>query len=635
MSFRYFRFSAGTESAYEYIRTSCDSTLGYVSPNSSLLSSTEALHDSVNRILLALDTSTLLYATAVPLLTQAISIGVCEAVTSTEYFGATTPATVSSGGSATTDASLLTSGTLSDARLSGNVVLSSSLAAVATSGAYSDLTGKPSIPAAVTTLPYASITGTPTLAAVATTGAYSDLTGKPTIPAAVTSLPYSSITGTPTLSAVATSGSYVDLTNKPTIPAAVTTLPYSSITGTPTLATVATSGSYVDLTNTPTIPSAYSLPVATASVLGGVKQGSNTTIAADGTISVAAPVTTLAYSAITGTPSLATVATSGSYADLTNKPTIPSAYTLPNATASVLGGITVSTGLSVSSGAVSVAYGTSGTTACAGNDSRLSDSRTPTSHTHGNLTNDGAIGSTSGQIVVTTTSGVLTTASSIASSAVSGLAASATTNALVADNISSGTLPDARISATYPSVGLVLANQNCAGPLSSSTRIEPFPIAGSATNLSNTSGTVLMTFFTPMFAKTVASIQFGTLAVVTSSATLIRFGLYTFDEASLTATLVARTASDTTIFAAVQTAYSRTFSTVGGYPSSYSLQAGTRYGVALIIVATTAGGVAGRTVPQAFSGASPRQSGSLASQSDLPTSVTVTYSNNVPYFSLV
>ena len=91
---------------------------------------------------------------------------------------------------------------------------------------------------------------------------------------------------------------------------------YSSLTGAPALATVATSGSYTDLSNKPTIPSAYTLPAATATVLGGVKQGSNTTIAADGTISVAAPVTSLPYSSITGTPALAAVATSGSASDL-------------------------------------------------------------------------------------------------------------------------------------------------------------------------------------------------------------------------------------------------------------------------------------------------------------------------------
>ena len=54
-------------------------------------------------------------------------------------------------------------------------------------------------------------------------------------------------------------------------------------------------------------------------------------------------------------------------------------------------------------------FGTAANTFCQGNDSRLSDSRTPTSHTHGNVTNAGAIGSTANLPVITTTSGVLTT----------------------------------------------------------------------------------------------------------------------------------------------------------------------------------------------------------------------------------
>ena len=44
---------------------------------------------------------------------------------------------------------------------------------------------------------------------------------------------------------------------------------------------------------------------------------------------------------------LASVAKSGSYNDLTNKPTIPSAYTLPTASASVLGGVKVGSGLAI------------------------------------------------------------------------------------------------------------------------------------------------------------------------------------------------------------------------------------------------------------------------------------------------
>ena len=85
-----------------------------------------------------------------------------------------------------------------------------------------------------------------------------------------------------------------------------------------------------------------------------------------------------------------------------------------------------STGLSVAGGIVSVAFGATSTTACAGNDARLSDARTPTSHAHGNVTNAGAIGSTSGLIVVTGAGGVLTTAATISASAVSGLGTLAT-----------------------------------------------------------------------------------------------------------------------------------------------------------------------------------------------------------------
>jgi len=245
------------------------------------------------------------------------------------------------------------------------------------------------------------------------------------------------------------------------------------------------------------VAGSYTLPVASASVLGGVKQGSNVTIDGTGILSVAAPVT---WSTLAGKPTFATVATSGAYADLSGTPaaySLPTAtssilggikigsgltidgsgvvtaagtYTLPAATTSTLGGVIVGTGLSVTSGTVSVSYGTGSATACVGNDARLSDARTPTAHnqafstitatpttltgygitdaalsthTHGNITNAGAIGSTSGQIVVTTTSGVLTTAATIAAAAVSGLAAVATSGS--GSDITTGTVAVARL----------------------------------------------------------------------------------------------------------------------------------------------------------------------------------------------
>ena len=58
---------------------------------------------------------------------------------------------------------------------------------------------------------------------------------------------------------------------------------------------------------------------------------------------------------------LATVATTGSYTDLINKPTIPSAYTLPTADATTLGGIKVGANLTMMSGVLSAPTPTGGT----------------------------------------------------------------------------------------------------------------------------------------------------------------------------------------------------------------------------------------------------------------------------------
>lgn len=58
----------------------------------------------------------------------------------------------------------------------------SGLQPVATSGAYSDLTGTPSLTTVATTGAYSDLTGKPNLAIVATSGDYNDLTNPPTIP---------------------------------------------------------------------------------------------------------------------------------------------------------------------------------------------------------------------------------------------------------------------------------------------------------------------------------------------------------------------------------------------------------------------------------------------------------------------
>ena len=166
----------------------------------------------------------------------------------------------------------------------------------------------------------------PTLATVATSGSYDDLTNKPSIPAAQVNSDWDAVSGAaqilnkPNLATVATSGSYADLSNKPTIPDAQVNSDWDAVSGVaqilnkPNLATVATSGSYNDLSNKPSIPAAQ--VNADWDAVSGVAQILNKP-------SLATVATTGAYSDLSGTPSLATVATSGSYADLSNKPTIP------------------------------------------------------------------------------------------------------------------------------------------------------------------------------------------------------------------------------------------------------------------------------------------------------------------------
>ena len=65
-------------------------------------------------------------------------------------------------------------------------------------------------------------------------------------------------------------------------------------------------------------------------------------------------------------------------------------------------------------------FGSAANTFCQGNDSRLSDARTPTSHTHGNLTNDGKVGSTANYFVYTTTGGAITSKQKIGNITTSG-----------------------------------------------------------------------------------------------------------------------------------------------------------------------------------------------------------------------
>jgi hypothetical protein len=127
--------------------------------------------------------------------------------------------------------------------------------------------------------------------------------------------------------------------------------------------------------------------------------------------------------------------------------------------------------------------------------------------------------------------------------------------------------------------------------------------------------------FTPQYDLTISSISVASATTQTSGTALVRFGLYTVS--GNTAALVARTASDTTIFSSINTVYNRTLDTTGGYPATYTLTAGTRYALGVLIVASTPGSVynAFEAPPAALSALAPRITGAYAGQTDLPTSV--------------
>lgn len=190
-----------------------------------------------------------------------------------------------------------------------------------------------------------------------------------------------------------------------------------------------------------------------------------------------------------------------------------------------------------------------------------------------------------------------------------------------------GTLDDARLSAnvaTRESVG-----QYFNVP---STAVDVFPrseIRSSTVGIA--SGSMFICFFTANKTQTISQIT-AACGSAGSGLTLVRMGLYTFNET--TATLVARTANDTTLFAAASTVYTRSLATAGGYPATYTLQQGTRYGVGVLCVGTTVPNMVGRGDLPQIAALTPRIAGGVGGLSDLPTSTTVIVTINVVWARL-
>lgn len=127
-----------------------------------------------------------------------------------------------------------------------------------------------------------------------------------------------------------------------------TSISWNDIDDKPDFAAVATSGSYNDLKDTPSIPSAYTLPIATANTLGGVKSSTtgttsgrdyNVEINADGTMKVNVPWTDANTTYSVASESSNGLMSSTDKSKLDNIAENANNYTLPNATPLLRGGV--------------------------------------------------------------------------------------------------------------------------------------------------------------------------------------------------------------------------------------------------------------------------------------------------------
>lgn len=191
---------------------------------------------------------------------------------------------------------------------------------------------------------------------------------------------------------------------------------------------------------------------------------------------------------------------------------------------------------------------------------------------------------------------------------------------------SSESLPDAEMDALtlLDNLGVDFAEQLGVDPLNMfSTGEAPIPRVLLNGTYSHVTGLLKLTAFTAKRTETINSVRIiSTNPAAAATPTLIRIGIYAIDSAG-DGTLVASTANDTTLLAALNTRYTKALS------APFSKVAGTRYACGLLVVTGATAPSVACTLPVSSGTAgggfselneNPWVHSALVSQADLPAS---------------
>jgi hypothetical protein len=134
--------------------------------------------------------------------------------------------------------------------------------------------------------------------------------------------------------------------------------------------------------------------------------------------------------------------------------------------------------------------------------------------------------------------------------------------------------------------------------------------------LSNPTGQIRFNFFTAQKTEAITALAAYSGTTAASGLTLCRMGIWSVDSSG-NLTLVASTASDTALFVATNTRYSKALS------ATFNKVAGTRYAFGILQVGTTAANFHGALIQSSQSLTAPIVGALVSGQADLPASVSV------------